>query len=294
MRIGYPCINRRIGCTANHTFRLASYSRSRLIDTISKNLACLGNILRFNVDNGLLFFRISSDLVPFASHPLCRFDWAGHFEKDLRGIGSFIKEHGIRISMHPDQFVLINSTSPDIVERSIAELDYHAKVLDTMGLGPDAKVQIHAGGVYGDKDAAIERFVASYKELSAGLKERLVVENDDRLYSLGDCLRISKRTGIPVLFDSFHHECLNNGEEMREAVLKARNTWGKKDGCLMIDYSQQEKKKRLGSHAESIDIRRFRAFLNVISGIKADIMLEIKDKEKSALKAVKELSSLPA
>jgi len=287
MKLGYPCINRSIGCTANHTFRLASYSKKRLTETVSENLRCLEKILHFNLDKGLLFFRISSDVVPFASHPVCRFDWSGHFKKDFSRIGSFIKKNKMRISMHPDQFVLINSIKKDIVKKSISELEYHNTVLDSMGLGSDAKIQIHVGGIYGDKPAAIDRFVENYNALSRGLRKRLVIENDDRLYSLKDCLEINKKTGIPVLFDCFHHLCLNTGEPIRKAVLKARKTWKKRDGCLMMDYSEQEKGKRTGTHATTIDINKFRKFLGTVKGLDIDIMLEIKDKEKSALKVVK-------
>jgi len=287
MKIGYPCINRSIGCTANHTFRLASYSAKKLKETVSLNLACLRKILEFNAANGLFFFRISSDIVPFASHPVCRFDWAEYFRKDLRRIGAFIKDKGMRISMHPDQFVIINSPRDGVVERSVLELEYHRKALDSMGLGRDAKIQIHVGGVYGDKPAAMERFAENYRRLGPGLRKRLVIENDDRLYSLKDCLEVHKDTGVPVLFDAFHHKCLNNGEPLRKAALAARRTWGEKDGCLMMDYSLQAKGKRAGTHAGSIDAGKFKKFLSAVKGIEADVMLEIKDKEKSALKAVK-------
>lgn len=290
MKLGYPCINRSIGCTANHTFRLASYSETRLIDTVLENISCLKDILRFNLKNGLLFFRVSSDLVPFASHPVCTFDWRDHFKKEFLEIGRFIKDHGMRVSMHPDQFVLINSIKPEIAEKSVKELEYHAAVLDGMGLASDAKIQIHVGGIYGDKPAAIDRFFKRYRGLDRIIRKRLVIENDDRLYSLEDCLEIHEKTGIPVLFDSFHHSCLNNGETLKEAAIKASKTWGKKDGCLMMDYSEQEKGKRPGTHAGSIDIRTFKKFLNEIKGIDVDIMLEIKDKEKSALKALAALN----
>ncbi|MBW3015580.1 UV DNA damage repair endonuclease UvsE [Candidatus Woesearchaeota archaeon] len=285
MKIGYPCINRSIGCTANTTFRLKNYSKENLIEKVSNNLDCLMRILRWNVDNGVYFFRISSDLIPFASHPVCRFDWGKHFKKRFEEVGRFIHDNSIRISMHPDQFVLINALDKDIVRRSVKELEYHCRVLDLMKLGRDAKVQIHVGGVYGDKGASIRRFVENYKKLPLAVKKRLVIENDHRSYSLKDCTAISDKIKIPTIFDTYHHECLNNGERLREAILKARKTWSKNDGKLMIDYSNEGNKK--GSHSEHIDIKHFMGFLKKVKGIDFDIMLEIKDKERSALEAVK-------
>lgn len=84
MKIGYPCINTSIGCTANSTFRLKNYSEENMVEKINNNLDCLEKILNYNVEKGFLFFRISSDLVPFASHPICTFNWRGYFKKRFR------------------------------------------------------------------------------------------------------------------------------------------------------------------------------------------------------------------
>jgi UV DNA damage endonuclease len=289
MKIGYPCINRGIGCTANSTFRLASYSEERLIQKVDNNLDCLFKILQYNVQKGFHFFRISSDLVPFGSHPVCTFDWAGHFSPQLKTIGSFIRKHNLRISMHPDQFVVINSLKDDVVERSIRELEYHCTMLNEMDLDSTAKIQIHVGGAYGDKQAAIERFVDRYKPLNPALRRRLVIENDDRLFSLKDCLRVHEKTNIPLLFDVFHHQCLNKGESLRTGLELAGQTWKKSDGVLMVDYSSQQPGHRLGTHTQSIDLQLFKKFLNQTKGLDFDIMLEIKDKEKSGLKALEVL-----
>lgn len=289
MKIGYPCINNRIGCTANTTFRLKNYSKDNLIEKVTNNLNCLKQILKFNVKNNLLFFRISSDLVPFASHPVCKFNWVKHFKKEFNEIGDYIKKHKIRISMHPDQFVLINAKDKDIVKRSIKELDYHCNVLDEMGLDSTAKVQIHVGGVYGEKDKSIQRFIENYRKLSKKIRKRLVIENDHKSYSLKDCLSINKKIGIPIIFDTYHHECLNNKESYKIAITKAKKTWKKKDGKLMIDYSNEGNKK--GSHSISINIKEFKKFLKKTKGMDFDIMLEIKDKEKSALRAIKEVKN---
>ena len=287
MRIGYPCINRGIGCSTNSTFRLASYSEERLVEKVGNNLDCLFKILQYNVQNDFYFFRISSDLVPFASHPVCTFDWAGHFRRQFRKVGEFIREHNIRISMHPDQFVVINALKDDVVERSLSELVYHLTVLDKMGLDSTAKIQIHLGGVYGDKQSAIDRFIGSYNSLSESLKSRLVIENDDRSYSLEDCLSVHQKIGIPIIFDVFHHQCLNNGETLRQGLEQSGNTWKESDGIPMVDFSSQQRGQRPGSHAKTLNPAMFKKFLQETRGLDFDLMLEIKDKETSALKALK-------
>lgn len=291
MKLGYPCINNSLYCTSNATFRLRSYSVRNLKEKVSHNLDALKNILSWNVSRGLLFFRIGSGMIPFASHEICKFNWQKYFKKDFKKLGEFIKANNIRISMHPDQFTLINALDEKIVKKSIKELQYHCDILDLMGLDETAKVQIHVGGVYGDKKASIERFVKNYKKLPEKIKKRLCIENDHISYSLKDCLEIHRKTKIPIIFDNLHHEVLNNGESMYKAVKMAKKTWRKKDGVLMIDYSLQKPNARKGNHSNSIDMNKFKKFLEGVKGIDCDIMLEIKDKEKSALKAVKLISN---
>ena len=297
MKIGYPCMNESLPCSSATTFRLASYSEERLIHTVTNNLACLQQILEYNVQHGLLFFRMSSGLVPFASHAVNTFRWQEYFAPTFKAIGDYIKAHDLRISMHPDQFVVLNSPTENIVKNSFAELEYQCSIMDLMGLNKTAKLQIHVGGVYGDKPAAIRRFADAFQVLPDNVKARLVVENDDRSYSLQNCLELHDQTGIPILFDNFHHECLNNGESMPEALRLAAQTWQPEDGILMMDYSSQSPGERKGKHVTNIQLELFREFLTQLQGLDVDIMLEIKDKEASALLAIsllRELGYIPA
>lgn len=292
MKIGYPCLNWSIGCKANSTFRLANYSEQNLIEKVQNNLDCLKKILEYNLDNKMLFFRISSEIIPFASHPINSFDWRSYFKKDFEEIGKFIKQNKFRISMHPDQFVLINSPKIEIVKKSILDLEWHCDLLDILGLDSTAKVQIHVGGVYDDKSKSILRFIENFNKLPDKIKKRLVIENDDKLYSLKDCLMISEETKIPIIFDSFHHHCLNNGEQITQALESASKTWTQKDGILMLDYSSQSKEGKDGKHADHIDIEDFKTFIEDTKKFDFDIMLEIKDKESSAKEAVEVINKI--
>lgn len=288
IRIGYPCINLSLKCRPNKTFRLSSFNKKIFIEKAEQNLRCLSEIIDFNIKNKIHFFRISSDIIPFASHPINKIKWETIFKDLFKEIGEKIKKHKIRVSMHPDQFVVLNSPNADVVKKSIGELIYHLKFLENLDTYYDAKIQIHIGGEYGDRKSAIERFVKNYKKLPLSLKERLVIENDERIYELKDCLDLYEKTGIPIVADYFHFKLKNSGENFYEILKDVIKTWKEKDGPPIVDYSSSKLTKRKGSHAEKINLNDFNLFLKEILKVTShiDIMLEIKDKEKSAIKAI--------
>jgi len=284
MKIGYPCLNYALDFKMR-TFRLASYTEALMEEVVANNLKYVQAMLAYNVEHGMLFHRLSSDLVPFASHPVCKFDWASRFRPVWKSIGDTLKKNGFRVSMHPSQFVVLNGKE-SVLENAVGELNYHVKVFELMGLGSDAKIQIHVGGVYGDKEKSLNLFIERYRDLPKKIRKHLVIENDERSFSLQDCLRIHEATGIPIIFDSFHHEILNAGESWAEAVALAKETWNSPDGILMVDYSSQAPGGRIGNHCTSIDVAHYRRFRHETRMHDFDIMLEIKDKEASALKAL--------
>lgn len=282
MRIGYACVNGAVNESASRTFRLASFSDERAIETIASNLRVLRAIIEWNVAHGIGYYRISSGTIPLASHPKMTFDWKTHVAADLREIGDLINRHGIRTNVHPGQYTLINSIKPEVVHASILELHYHADLMDLMGLDDTHKIQLHTGGIYGDKPAAMDRFVEVYGRLDESIRRRLVIENEERHFTLADNLRIHERTGIPLLFDIFHHRLYNNGETLEEALDLVAPTWNG-HGPAMLDYSSQDPEKRFGAHTPTIDLDDFAPVLDILIGRDVDLMLEIKDKEQSAL-----------
>jgi UV DNA damage endonuclease len=288
MKLGYPAINLGLGCTSSHTFRLASLTADRLRDTVALNLACLRRTIEWNTAHDLRFFRITSNLIPFASHPAMQqigIDWRDLVRDELRSLGDFVRRHDMRISQHPGQFVVLNSPSDTVYRNSVAELQYHADLLDMMGLDASHKLQIHVGGLYGDAESSGRIFAERHAQLPEAIRRRLVIENDERVASIQDCLRIHEATGIPVLFDTLHHAVNNRGETTLAGLKLAMATWGKDDGVPMIDYSDQNPDKKTGAHAISLDVVRFRSFVRSLRGRDIDIMFEIKNKEASGLQA---------
>ncbi|MFX0187664.1 MAG: UV DNA damage repair endonuclease UvsE [Candidatus Hodarchaeota archaeon] len=293
MKIGYPCINLSLECRSSKTFRLKNYSENKLKEIVKLNLDCLSQILKYNRNNNLFFFRITSDLIPFASHPVMKFNWQDYFKQNFFQIGQFIKTNKMRITMHPGQYNVFNSVNHDVYERSLYDLFYHVDVLDLMELDSSAKVVIHAGGVYGNKNESINRFVERYKILDESIKNRLVVENDEKSYNLKDCLKIHEKTGIPIILDVYHHECFNSGETIKKVFKTFSKTWKNEDGLPIVHYSSQKVGGRKGNHANSIDLKHFQKFIEDTLDFNFDLMLEIKDKEKSVLKAMKLIKDDP-
>ncbi|MFX1325006.1 MAG: UV DNA damage repair endonuclease UvsE [Promethearchaeota archaeon] len=286
MKIGYPCINLSLNCRSSKTFRLKNYSEQRLKETIKNNLNCLIEILEFNAYNKLLFFRITSDLIPFASHPIMTFNWEDYFKLEFQKIGLYIKKHNMRITMHPGQYTVLNSKNEKVVGNSIKELRYHCKILELLGLDSTAKIVTHVGGVYGDKKGSIKRFIKRYNELDYNIRNHFVIENDDVSYNIKDALTINNETEIPIILDSYHHHCNNLGESLEEAIEMVFKVWKKNDGIPIIHYSSEHPIKGKCKHAEEIDIKHFMNFIKKTQNYNFDIILEIKNKEKSALKAL--------
>lgn len=287
-RIGYACMNLDIQPNDYKTCRKDHITKARLSEIIAHNLRVLETAIDYNIANGCTMFRISSSLIPFGSSPLNTVDWVHDFESDFKRISEKIINNKIRISVHPGQYTVLNSPDGNVVKASIAELEYHAQILQVLNPSRNSKMILHVGGIYGDKDSAIDRFIDVYMtKLSEAVKKHLVIENDDRLYTVEDVLYIASKTAVPVVFDNLHHE-INPSlekESMQSIVGHVLKTWSKEDGKPKMHYSQQAIGKRIGAHSDTIDLDIFQRDLDAIySHGETDIMLEVKDKNRSFIK----------
>lgn len=288
MRIGYAC-----QCLSNtlpkfRTCTMKFATEENLYQIITHNLMVLDEILEYNHQHHIALFRLSSDLIPFGSSPVNMLNWKEEFKETFHKLGEKAKNYHMRLSMHPGQYTLLNAINEDVLQRSIADLRYHCDILNLMELDDTSKLILHIGGIYGDKMAAIQRFIFVFHHLDEDIKQRLIIENDDRYYTLEDVLYISDKIQIPVIFDNLHHEILPSFPDLNlyQTLLLVQKSWKPKDGRMKIHYSQQDMSRRKGAHATYLDAQQFLMFCRDIRYMDVDMMLEIKTKNLAALQAL--------
>jgi UV DNA damage endonuclease len=282
LRLGYACVHTALP-TSSTTTRLANATPERLLELTEQNLAALGRILEWNAANGVDVFRISSGVVPFGGHPVNTTEWDTVLAAELSALGTLIRRHGMQISMHPGQFVVLGAREEPLVAASLADLEYHARLLRALDLDTSHGIVIHVGGVYGDRDGAAARFTQAVERLSPDARLRLRLENDER-WSFAETLPIAEGLGVPVVFDAFHHELNPSlpGVPTRELVARAGESWR---GPQEVHFSTQDAAKRPGAHAPTLDLDAFARFAEALDGVDVDCVLEVKDKEQSLLRA---------
>jgi len=273
--VGFCCMSKKCN-TKYQTFRLASFSEYRLKQAIAHNIKETERTIQHCISEGIKLFRLSSDLVPFVTHEIMKdIDYMSWIESDLQRIGDIAKNNNMILSMHPSQMCCINSPKQDVVNNSIKDLMYHYDILKTMGLD-DFNIVIHVGGVYGNKLEAMQRFIDVFNSLPVDLRNHILLENDDKSYTISDIMEIHKETGVRVVFDYHHHVCNNDGTELDLEAIFA--TYG--DGKVpKIHLSSPKSVKEFRSHSDMIDFDYCKEFFEKYKGLEFDVMLECKDKD---------------
>ncbi|HXK49807.1 MAG TPA: UV DNA damage repair endonuclease UvsE [Clostridiales bacterium] len=286
--LGYACINMSLGKTTNKTFRLSNLNREKYLETVSYNLKSLGDIINWNADNGIYFFRIGSELIPFASHENFSFDWKKDFEKEFKKLRKLKDKYKMRFSMHPGQYSVLNSPDKKVVENAVRDIEYHAEVLGLIS-PDDGKIVIHVGGVYGDKKAAKDRFVKNFSKLSKKARSMLILENDDKSYDIADVLEICGELKIPAVFDILHHDCNPAEGDLSGLLKRVVETWRDDVPKFHISSRKGEKGCPHTDFIEPEDFTRFKKLTDSLPFDKEyDIMIEAKMKDKAILKIMEE------
>ena len=294
--IGYACINMKL---SNQKPRVYT-GRSMIKRTFEQkgiryaselglqNCKDLMEIIKWNNEHDFKFFRITSNLFPWCSeYELKSMPDYEEIKSTLREIGEYVKENQMRITSHPGPFNVLTSPHEHVVENCIKDLSIHGEVFDLMNLSrtPWNKINIHIGGVYGDKISAMERFCKNFTRLPESVRSRLTVENDDKasMYSVKDLYHgVYEVIGIPIVFD-YHHHRFNTGDlSEREALEMACSTW--KDIKPVVHYSESRSlEKRDNTIREQAHSDYIYEYIDTYD-CDVDIMVEAKMKELAVLR----------
>jgi UV DNA damage endonuclease len=280
-RLGYVanCLSLELG--ASHTCRLAGATPERLEALIEQNLAELEQILLFNEARGIELFRIGSSLIPFASHPVNKLEWWRKYARDFDRLGHIARRSRQRLSLHPSPAAAsLTSVHQRVRDAAIEELRYGARVLDLLGQGPEARVVMHLGGAAPSRSEALENGHRMLDTMPEELRNRIVIEHDDKTWSAREVAPLAREHGLPWLADNLHNAIKPSEPELplAELLRESAASWRALDLRPKFHLASQKPGGRPGAHSDRIDSGDFRAVVEALDG-PADLMLEAKDKD---------------
>jgi UV DNA damage endonuclease len=261
-----------------------------LKNKIINNMNDVLKMIQWNEDNGIKVFRLSSEIFPHYSNKKAE-DYTLDFAVDLlKKIGKKSKELNQRLTFHPGPYNCLGSLHEDVIENTIRDLKYHADLLDIMELDQNSVMVIHGGGIYKDKNKTIERWCENYDKMPENIKKRLVLENCEKNFSIEDCLKVSEKVNVPIVFDTHHYNCYNKlhptekFEKPEYYIPKILETWNRRGIKVKFHVSEQGSGK-VGHHSDYVEtLPEYLLEIPEKYGQPIDIMIEAKMKEKSIKK----------
>ena len=304
VRLGYVAISNKLGknVTSSSTITYKNYSKiigkdnriNKLKAVISSNLTGLEKILKYNIENNIHFYRITSKLIPLVTHP--EVGYYGHremFKKDFEYIGNIINESNMRVDTHPDQFNVINSTNEDVFNNTISNLSLHKEFFEDINYSY-GKMVLHIGGATYGKEEGIKRFINNFHKIDKDLSSLLILENDDKTYNVKEVLSICKTLKLPMVLDVHHHNCNNDNINIEDYLQDIFNTWKHEFFPPKIHFSSPKEYEKDRKHADYINAMEFNDFICKAKEVNKDfdVMLECKEKDLALYKLVEDLKKL--
>ncbi len=293
IRLGYACLPVTINETASHTLTYTNYKKlgvkanEKLDSVIKSNFKSLEKILKYNIKNDIMFFRMTSELIPLVNHPDVHYDFINKYKNYYKKIGDIIKENNLRVDIHPSAYTVLNSVNEDVVISTINILQFYQKMYKCMDI--NSKIVLHVGSKVGGKRLGIQRFINNFNKLNNDLKKLIVLENDDRSYNIRNVLSLCEKLNIPMVLDYHHFKVNKNNEKIENYIERIFNTW--KDEVPKIHFSSPKDKKNKRSHNDYIDSSDFIDFIEKIrfTNKDFDVMIEAKKKDDSLFRLIREL-----
>ena len=286
VRLGYVALSKALDdVTTSSTITYTNYinknyNTSKLLEITKNNLDSLYEIIKYNVKNNFHFYRLTSKLVPLATHDKVDFDYITPLLDEYKKIGKLINDNNIRIDTHPDQYAVLNSMDSKIVKNTVEILEYHYKIMDALGI-KDKIIILHVGSSACGKKASITRFINNFNKLPDHIKKCIAVENDDKVYNIKDVLELCHKINVPMVLDYHHFICNNEKEDINDYLKEIIDTWNGKLPKMHFSSPKSKLKKEFRSHSDYINKEYFIKFINILKkqDKDIDIMLEAKAKD---------------
>lgn len=294
VRLGYVALSKALDdVTTSSTITYTNYinknyNTSKLLEITKNNLDSLYEIIKYNVKNNFHFYRLTSKLVPLATHDKVDFDYITPLLDEYKKIGKLINDNNIRVDTHPDQYAVLNSMDSKIVKNTVEILKYHYKIMDAIGI-KDKIIILHVGSSACGKKASITRFINNFNKLPDHIKKCIAVENDDKVYNIKDVLELCHKINVPMVLDYHHFICNNEKEDINDYLKEIIDTWDGKLPKMHFSSPKSKLKKEFRSHSDYINKECFIKFINILKkqDKDIDIMLEAKAKDDAVSRLVR-------
>ncbi len=294
VRLGYVALSKALDdVTTSSTITYTNYinknyNTPKLLEITKNNLDSLYEIIKYNVKNNFHFYRLTSKLVPLATHDKVDFDYITPFLDKYKKIGKLINDNNIRVDTHPDQYAVLNSMDRKIVKNTVEILEYHYKIMDALGI-KDKLIILHVGSSACGKKASITRFINNFNKLPDHIKKCIAVENDDKVYNIKDVLELCHKINVPMVLDYHHFICNNEKEDINDYLKEIIDTWDGKLPKMHFSSPKSKLKKEFRSHSDYINKECFIKFINILKkqDKDIDIMLEAKAKDDAVSRLVR-------
>lgn len=294
VRLGYVALSKALDdITTSSTITYTNYinknyNTSKLLEITKNNLDSLYEIIKYNVKNNFHFYRLTSKLVPLATHDKVNFDYITPLLDEYKKIGKLINDNNIRVDTHPDQYAVLNSMDSKIVKNTVEILEYHYKIMDAIGI-KDKIIILHVGSSACGKKASITRFINNFNKLPDHIKKCIAVENDDKVYNIKDVLELCHKINVPMVLDYHHFICNNEKEDINDYLKGIIDTWDGKLPKMHFSSPKSKLKKEFRSHSDYINKECFIKFINILKkqDKDIDIMLEAKAKDDAVSRLVR-------
>ena len=294
IRLGYACITKTLNnITTSTPFTYSEYLKNRDFNKLDKiiksNLEDLIKILKYNIKNNIHFYIMSYKIIPLATKEDVIFDYS-IYKDYYNEIAKIIRNNNLRVDFHPDEFCVLNSVKKEVINSSIKILKYHYSLLNYFKI-KDKLLILHIGSNAFGKENSIKRFINNFNRLPNYIKEIIAIENDDKVFNIIDCIKISEKIQCPIIFDYHHYICNNNGEKIVDFFPKVLKSWQNKTPKIHFSSPKSKLKKDFRSHNDYIDSDVFINFLRKISiyDKNIDIMIEAKKTDEAMFKLIREL-----